>query len=249
VPDADRAHLWELGHAAHGAHGHFASASLSTGEDTRIDDAAARDIPREQFQIAGPPGVTCMKSRRRRDGVSRHEARDLHFCRHRECRITLQKTQEDAMRMMRFFLSLAMAAAVVAAGAAQTPDPQSAADTANPELVGALAKEIGATPKQAEGAAGALFGLAKSKLGADDWTKVAGAIPGMDGLLKAAPAMAAGGTAAAIPGLGGLSSVAGAFSKLNLKPELVMKAVPILTKYASKVGGADIGKLLAGVLK
>ena len=137
---------------------------------------------------------------------------------------------------------------VAVTAAAQTPDPQSAAGTANPELVGALAKEIGATPKQAEGAAGALFGHAKSKLGPDDWTKVAGAVPGMDGLLKAAPAMAAA-SGAAIPGLGGLSSVAGAFSKLGLKPEMVMKAVPMLTKYVTKVGGADVGKILAGVLK
>ena len=156
------------------------------------------------------------------------------------------------MRVVRTLWCAALSALVLTIGvAAQTPD-QSAAGTANPELVGALAKEIGATPKQAEGAAGALFGLAKSKLSPGDWTKVASAVPGMDGLLKAAPAMAAAGGAAAIPGaagLGGLSSVAGAFSKLGLKPELAMKAVPILTNFVSKSGGADVGKLLAGVLK
>jgi hypothetical protein len=36
---------------------------------------------------------------------------------------------------------------------AQTPD---VSKTANPELVGSLAKELGATPQQAEGAAGVL---------------------------------------------------------------------------------------------
>ena len=139
----------------------------------------------------------------------------------------------------------------VAAAGAQTP-PVDVSKTANPELVGALAKELGSTATQAEGAAGALFGLAKSKLQPAEWTKVAGAVPGIDGLLKAAPALAAGGAASAIPGadkLGGLSSLAGAFSKLGLKPEMAMKAVPVITSFVTKSGGADIGKLLAGVLK
>ena len=126
-------------------------------------------------------------------------------------------------------------------------------DTApsNPELVNALAKELGSTPAQAEGAAGAVFSLAKSKMQPADWGKVAGAVPGIDGLLKAAPALGAA-TGGAIPGgaaLGGLSSLAGAFSKLGLKPELALKAVPIITQFVTKSGGAEIGKLLASVLK
>jgi hypothetical protein len=133
-----------------------------------------------------------------------------------------------------------------------------AAGTANPELVGALAKELGSTPKQAEGAAGSLFSFAKTQLNPSDWTKVAGAVPGMAGLLKAAPAAAGAtgtsGTSAldalgGAAGLGGMASVASAFSKLGLKPEMVMKAIPILTNFVSKSGGADVGKLLAGVLK
>jgi hypothetical protein len=40
-----------------------------------------------------------------------------------------------------------------------------------------------------------------------------------------------------------------AFSKLGLKPELVSKAVPVLTQFVSKSGGANVGSLLAGVLK
>ena len=139
---------------------------------------------------------------------------------------------------------------------AQTPD---AAGTANPELVGALTKELGVTPQQAEGAAGALFGAAKTKLNPADWSKVSGAVPGMDGLLKAAPAMSsgAGGVAgtsgvasvAGAAGVGGLASVASSFTKLGLKPEMVSKAVPALTNYVSKSGGADVGQLLAGALK
>lgn len=152
-----------------------------------------------------------------------------------------------------FVASIAFAPAVVSA---QAPAP-ALQGTANPELVGALSTELGATPQQAEGAAGALFGLAKTKLSPSDWSKVAGAVPGMDGLLKAAPATSSGvagavgtsGLGAAAGGLSGLASMAGSFDKLGLKPEMVAKAVPILTSFVSKSGGAGIGQLLAGALK
>jgi len=152
-------------------------------------------------------------------------------------------------------LFVAAMAFVPAAPHAQAPDVQA---TANPELVAALSKEIGSTPQQAEGAAGALFGLAKTKLNPSDWSKVAGAVPGMDGLLKAAPAASATAGAVGTSGLGavtgaagagGLASLAGSFSKLGLKPEMVAKAVPILTNYVTKSGGAGVGQLLAGALK
>jgi hypothetical protein len=131
---------------------------------------------------------------------------------------------------------------------AQAPD---FSKTANPELVGSLAKELGATPQQAEGAAGSLFDVARSRMPAGDWGKVSQAVPGMDGLLKAAPAMAAasGGAAGMLGKAGGLASAASAFQKLGLKPEMVAKAVPVLTQYVSKAGGAGVGSLLAGALK
>jgi hypothetical protein len=117
----------------------------------------------------------------------------------------------------------------------------------NTEFIGSLAKEMGgATTQQAEGAAGAIFGLAKSRLSPADFAKVSGAVPGMDGLLKAAPAMAAATGAGAMTGLG---SLAGSFSKLGLSPDMVAKAVPVVTNYVTKSGGAEVGKLLAGVLK
>ena len=130
--------------------------------------------------------------------------------------------------------------------------------TASPELVATLARSLGSTPQQAEGAAGALFGLAKSRLRPADWSRVAGSVPGMDGLLNAAPAVStstAGTTGFAVPpipglaGVGGLSSVAAAFTTLGLKPEMAMKAVPVLTNFVAKAGGPAVGQLLAGALK
>jgi Protein of unknown function VcgC/VcgE (DUF2780) len=48
---------------------------------------------------------------------------------------------------------------------------------------------------------------------------------------------------------GGLASAASAFSKIGLSPDLVGKAVPVLTSFVTKSGGANAGNLLAGVLK
>jgi hypothetical protein len=151
----------------------------------------------------------------------------------------------------RAFSSAQETAAAPAATAEAT-----AAAKASPELVSALAKELGSTPEQAAGAAGALFGGEKTRLQPEEFSQVSKAVPGMASLLKAAPATAAVGTSGAAGSLAkmagsasGLSSAASAFSKLGLKPDMVAKAVPVLTQFVSKSGGANVGSLLAGVLK
>ena len=166
----------------------------------------------------------------------------------------------STLRFALFMLSIAtFAAAQTAAekGKAATAEA-AAAVKASPELVTALSKEIGATPEQSAGAAGALFSLAKSRLKADEFTQVSNAVPGMGALLKAAPALGggAGGAVDAVTkaagtsgSAAGLASAASAFSSLGLKPDLVSKAVPVLTQFVTKSGGADVGKLLAGALK
>jgi uncharacterized protein VcgC/VcgE DUF2780 len=122
----------------------------------------------------------------------------------------------------------------------------SAAANANPELIGSLSKELGSTPEQAAGAAAALFGVAKSRLTPEEFSQIASAVPGMDSLMTAAPATTA---PQGLGGATGLGSVSSAFTKLGLKPEMVSKAVPILTSYVSKVGGPTVGNLLASALK
>jgi hypothetical protein len=99
-----------------------------------------------------------------------------------------------------------------------------------------------------------LFGLAKTRLAPAEFGQVSKAVPGMAALLGAAPALD-GVTKAANPlsqvggSVAGLAAAASAFSKLGLKPDLVAKAVPVLTSFVTKSGGADVGKLLAGALK
>ena len=139
----------------------------------------------------------------------------------------------------------------------------SAAKALSPELIGMLTSKTGATTKQAEGGAGAIFGYAKTKMKADDFGKVSKAVPDMDGLLKAAPAVEApkSGTAGALAGAasavggsvggaaGTAAALAPAFQKLGLNTETVGKFVPVVVDYVTKKGGSSVGSLLGGVLK
>ena len=110
-------------------------------------------------------------------------------------------------------------------------------------FIGSLGKAMGgATTAQSEGAAGSIFGLAKSRLSPSDFNKVWTAVPGMDGLLKAAPDVGP------LPATG-LDSLTTSFSKLGLSPDMVSKAIPAVTKYVGKAGGKDVGKMLGNVLK
>jgi hypothetical protein len=135
--------------------------------------------------------------------------------------------------------------------------PQAAsAKNPSPELVGQLTKGLSITPQQATGGAGALFGLAKSRLKPDEFGQISKVVPGMDGLLKAAPKSKSGGSStlgalsSALPGgAGGLASTAGAFKALGLSPDMASKFVPILTQFVTSKGGAGVGSLLGGVLK
>jgi hypothetical protein len=158
------------------------------------------------------------------------------------------------------FIALMTPSTLALAAQAAIETPAALAAKASPDLVGALSKEMGASQEQAAGAAGALFGMAKSRLTASEFSQVANAVPGMDLLLKAIPT--GGGTSndpiigaltGSVSNVGGsaanLSVVSNAFSKLGLSPTLVVKAIPVLTSFVTKSGGANVGSLLAGVLK
>jgi hypothetical protein len=132
-------------------------------------------------------------------------------------------------------------------------------------LVGLLTQDLGITEKQAEGGAGAIFNMAKEELSTEDFGKVAGAVPEMDDLLSAVPKVdslgaKAGALGSAIGGktslfdgssekLGGLAGLAGTFSQLGLKSDMVNKFVPIMLSYVESKGGESVKNILAGVLK
>ena len=146
------------------------------------------------------------------------------------------------------------------------------AKAANPELIGLLTKGLSVTPQQAAGGSGALFGYAKNQLAPTDFKKIADVVPGMSGLLKAAPKSTAstgkgatdvlssatgGGTTdimssvgSMIPGkAGGIASLAGSFGSLGLSPDMIGKFVPVLSQYVKTKGGSEVANILTGVLK
>lgn len=143
---------------------------------------------------------------------------------------------------------------LVAVEPALAQGTKSTAHVASPELVGLLTKECAVTPAQAKGGAGALFSLAKSRLSADDFSKVAAVVPGMKNFLKAAPSTGDSSALSALEGempggLGGLASTAGAFEKLGLSPKMATKFLPVMVKFVENKGGSATGSLLSGVLK
>ena len=168
------------------------------------------------------------------------------------------------------FSSSTTAGAQAAVGTPSEAEAQSTAAKASPELVNGLAKELGSTPEQAAGAAGVLFSLAKSLLKPEDFTALSKAVPGMDALLAATPKGVVGtttpspltltpgfassspspatGATMAVPDNGMASAVAG-FSKLGFGPDMIAKAVPFLSGYLKKYGGAGLGSLLGGLFK
>ncbi len=127
-------------------------------------------------------------------------------------------------------------------------------------LVDRLSERLGVSPAQAAGGAGAIFSVARQKLGADKFGKLAAAVPGTDSLLARAPSgglgAAGGGTDSALGSMagsseqfGGVASLAGPFSQLGMSPDMAGKFLPIVLQYAQSTGGDSAMSLLASAFK
>lgn len=146
-------------------------------------------------------------------------------------------------------------------------------------LVDQLVQSLGVTHAQAAGGAGAIFSVAKQKLSASDYAKVAAAAPGSDKLLaqapiaaKGAPANEAGGLGGAVGGMaggvgatggtaalggklgaadqfGGVASLAAPFSQLGMSPEMAGKFLPVVLEYVQSNGSNEAMGLLADAFK
>jgi uncharacterized protein VcgC/VcgE DUF2780 len=88
------------------------------------------------------------------------------------------------MRVTKSVVIMCLVSLVTMGAQAQAP----AAAAPNNELVGLLANQLRISPQQAQGGAGAIFGLVKTKVNPAQFNKISSVVPGMDGLLSAAPA-------------------------------------------------------------
>jgi|SRR5579862_700452 len=153
----------------------------------------------------------------------------------------------------RIAFSLLFAALFMLVGA-EMQSQTSTGTSSSSQLVGQLSKELSITRPQARGGAGALFSLAKSRLTSDEFSKIAAAVPGMGGLLKAAPAPTQSSGLSTLEGslpgnMGRTAETAEAFHKLGLSPEMATKFVPIMSKFVRSKGGDGTASLLEKALK
>jgi len=126
------------------------------------------------------------------------------------------------------------------------------------ELVQQLVAGAGVNEQQAEGGAGLLLGLVKKQLASGDFAQVAEAVPGVEGLIDAAPSSGGGlggmlsGVVSSLGGgskLGNLASLASGFSKLDLDAGMIGKFVPILLTFLQSKGGDGLSSLVGKVLQ
>ena len=123
------------------------------------------------------------------------------------------------------------------------------------DLSKTLSDKLGVSGEQATGGAGAIFKYAKDNLDTNDFATIAKGIPGMDGLLAAAPEPDNGsalGQAAGMLGgtggsLGGLASLTSSFESLGLSPDMASKFVPIVSDYVGSASGDQAMALLKGL--
>ncbi len=124
-------------------------------------------------------------------------------------------------------------------------------------LIELLVKKTGATGNQAQAGAGALFQIAKAKMQGDLFAKLEQSVPGMQGMLGAAPVLsqqnglvgrlssmagASGGTA------GTLISAASSFQQLGMSPAMVQQFVPLVISYVKNQGNDALVNSLSTAL-
>ena len=112
------------------------------------------------------------------------------------------------------------------------------------DLDSLLGKQLGLTGDQSKGGLGAIMGLAKEKLTAVDFDKIAKVVPGADKYVEKAKKLGL-----LDKPMGSADGLGAAFSKLGIPKDTAAKMVPTVTDLVGKVGGDEVKSLLAGALK
>ena len=125
------------------------------------------------------------------------------------------------------------------------------------ELVDMLTRNLGVNGAQAEGGAAVLFKAAKDKLGGAEFDKLLGGLPGLDDLMKKAPASGGGGLGGMLGGLasavggnaGLIATIVGGFGKLGLTTDHAKKFVPVIMQFLNTKVGPDVVSRLEKTLR
>lgn len=127
---------------------------------------------------------------------------------------------------------------------AQAQTLKSLAASMKDPLLGILTSQLGITDNQAKGGVGSLLTLAKEKLPAADFLKVANVVPNASKYMELAKTL--GAVAGPLVNVAGLN---GALGKLGMSTDTIAKFVPTVTNFMGKAGGSTVTNLLATVLK
>jgi hypothetical protein len=141
----------------------------------------------------------------------------------------------------------------------QNQQATNAAQAVQPgSLAGLLMQRTGVTETQAQGGAGALFQIAKSKMQPDAFAQLEQAVPEMQGMLGAVPALAqsSGGLAERLSSIAGASggtagnlvAVASAFQQQGMSPAMVQQFVPVVIDYVKAHGNEALLNTLSAAL-
>jgi len=125
------------------------------------------------------------------------------------------------------------------------------------ELIDQLTKKLGVNATQAEGGAAVLFKAAKEKLGAGEFDKLLGGVPGLGDLMKKAPASGGGGLGGLLGGIAGamggnaalLSTIVGGFGKLGLGVEDAKRFAPVIMDFLRSKVGKDVADKIEKTLR
>jgi Protein of unknown function VcgC/VcgE (DUF2780) len=119
----------------------------------------------------------------------------------------------------------------------------------NGSLTDLLMQRVGVNQNQAQVGAGALFQLAKSQMQPSAFSQLTQAVPGMNGLLNAAPAMGSSGGIMQSMGVGGnLMVLASVFQQQGMSPSMVQQFIPVMVDYVKGTGGNGIASSLSSAL-
>jgi len=121
-----------------------------------------------------------------------------------------------------------------------------------------LMQRTGVTADQAQGGAGALFQVAKSKMQPDAFAQLEQAVPGMNEMLGAVPTQTqpSGGLAGRLSSIAGASggtagnlvAVVSAFQQQGMSPAMVQQFVPVVIDYVRAHGNEALLNTLSTTL-
>jgi hypothetical protein len=122
------------------------------------------------------------------------------------------------------------------------------------ELIDELTRQLGINATQAQSGAGILFKAAQEKLGAGEFQKMLGAVPGVADLVMQAPATGGGGLLGGLASAFGgnaalLAKVVSGFSNLGLSVDTAKRFVPIVLDYLRKYVGPETASRIEAALR